>query len=54
MGRPEPREQGGDEDPFTVFRPEAFEPDLQSMTRIVLRPIGSPMPLGLFTPAIEG
>ena len=54
MGRPEPREQGGDEDPFTVFRPEVFEPDLRSMTRICVRPIGSPMLLGPFTAAIEG
>ncbi len=53
MGRPEPRDQGGDKDPFTVFRPEVFEPDLRSMTRIVLRPIGSPMPLGFFTVAID-
>jgi uncharacterized protein len=41
------------QDPFTVFRPEVREPDLRSMTRIVLRPIGSPMPLGFFTVAID-
>ncbi|MGA5192947.1 GPR1/FUN34/YaaH family transporter [Streptomyces exfoliatus] len=29
-----------------------FEPDLRSMTRINLRPIASPMPLGFFTIAI--
>ncbi|WP_443051407.1 GPR1/FUN34/YaaH family transporter [Streptomyces sp. NBC_00234] len=29
-----------------------FEPDLRSMTRIVLRPIASPMPLGFFTVSI--
>ncbi|MFD8412304.1 GPR1/FUN34/YaaH family transporter [Streptomyces sp. NPDC059650] len=29
-----------------------FEPDLRSMTRINLRPIASPMPLGFFTVAI--
>ncbi|MFB7513206.1 GPR1/FUN34/YaaH family transporter [Streptomyces sp. NPDC056144] len=29
-----------------------FEPDLRSMTRITLRPIASPMPLGFFTIAI--
>ncbi|QNS08450.1 hypothetical protein IAG42_00280 [Streptomyces xanthii] len=29
-----------------------FEPDLRSMTRITLRPIASPMPLGFFTVAI--
>ncbi|MEU0402456.1 GPR1/FUN34/YaaH family transporter [Streptomyces sp. NPDC006197] len=38
-------------------RPDAapgrrFEPDLRSMTRINLRPIASPMPLGFFTVAI--
>ena len=53
MGRPEPTDQGGDQDPFTVFRPEVYEPDLRSMTRIVLRPIGSPMPVGFFTVAID-
>ena len=40
-------------DPFTVFDPDKFEPDLRSMTRIVLRPIGSPMPVGFFTVAID-
>ncbi|MDI2128289.1 GPR1/FUN34/YaaH family transporter [Yinghuangia seranimata] len=30
----------------------SFEPDLRSMTRINLRPIASPMPLGFFTVAI--
>ncbi|RPE31852.1 GPR1/FUN34/YaaH family transporter [Kitasatospora cineracea] len=29
-----------------------FEPDLRSMTRINLRPVASPMPLGFFTVAI--
>ncbi|KJY26668.1 GPR1/FUN34/YaaH family transporter [Streptomyces katrae] len=29
-----------------------FEPDLRAMTRITLRPIASPMPLGFFTVAI--
>jgi uncharacterized protein len=53
MGRPEPTNQGEGKDPFTVFRPEVYEPDLRSMTRIVLRPIGSPMPLGFFTIAID-
>ncbi|MEU6883233.1 GPR1/FUN34/YaaH family transporter [Streptomyces sp. NPDC046712] len=47
---------GGDED-GPSGRPEAlpgrrFEPDLRSMTRINLRPIASPMPLGFFTVAI--
>jgi hypothetical protein len=36
-----------------VFDPARFEPDLRAMTRIVLRPIGSPMPLGFFTVAID-
>jgi hypothetical protein len=40
-------------DPLTVFDPARREPDLRAMTRIVLRPIGSPMPLGLFTVAID-
>ena len=53
MGRPEPRDHGGDKDPFSVLRPEVFEPDLRSMTRIVLRPIGSPTPLGFLTLAID-
>jgi hypothetical protein len=38
MGQPEPRDRREGEDPFTVFRPEVFEPDLRSMTRIV--PVG--------------
>jgi succinate-acetate transporter protein len=42
-----------DVDPFTVFDPNRLEADLRSMTRIVLRPIGSPMPLGFFTVAID-
>jgi hypothetical protein len=46
-------DRSGDKDPFTVFRLEVFEPDLRSMARIVVRPIGSPMPLGFFTVAIE-
>ncbi|GAA4839168.1 hypothetical protein GCM10023235_13080 [Kitasatospora terrestris] len=46
---------GADEAPDS--RPETprrhrFEPDLRSMTRINLRPIASPMPLGFFTVAI--
>jgi uncharacterized protein len=48
-----PYDQDGSQDPFTVFRPEVREADLRSMTRIVLRPIGSPMPLGFFTVAID-
>jgi len=42
-----------DVDPMTVFDPVKREADLQAMTRIVLRPIGSPMPLGFFTVAID-
>jgi uncharacterized protein len=44
---------GADVDPLTVFDPAKWEPDLRAMTRIVLRPIGSPMPLGFFTVAID-
>ena len=53
MGRPEPAGQGEGKDPFTVSGPEKIEPDLRSMTRIVLRPIGSPLPAGFFTVAID-
>jgi uncharacterized protein len=49
QGKPEP--QAG-ADPATVADPE-IEPDAQAMTRIVLRPIGSPLPLGYFTVAID-
>ena len=45
--------QRSEVDPLTVFDPAKFEADLRSMTRIVLRPIGSPMPLGFFTVAID-
>jgi hypothetical protein len=45
-------DRSGDKDPFTVFGLEVFEPDLRSMARIVVRPIGS-MPLGFFTVAID-
>jgi uncharacterized protein len=38
--------------PLTVSDPVKTEPDAQAMTRIVLRPIGSPLPLGYFTVAI--
>jgi uncharacterized protein len=44
-GKPAP--QAGVADPARV------EPDAQEMTRIVLRPIGSPLPLGFFTVAID-
>jgi hypothetical protein len=49
-GKPEPQAGVG---PLTVFDPAKIEPDLRAMTRIVLRPIGSPLPLGFFTVAID-
>jgi uncharacterized protein len=55
QGRPEP----GKPDPLAGADPAAavdaakIEPDAQAMTRIVLRPIGSPLPLGYFTVAID-
>jgi uncharacterized protein len=54
-GRPEPGkpETQAGVDPLTVFDPAKVEPDLRAMTRIVLRPIGSPLPLGFFTVAID-
>ena len=54
-GRPEPgeRQPQAGVDPLTSFDPAKVEPDLRGMTRIVLRPIGSPLPLGFFTVAID-
>ena len=54
-GRPEPgkAETQAGVDPLTTFDPGKVEPDLRAMTRIVLRPIGSPLPLGFFTVAID-
>jgi succinate-acetate transporter protein len=54
-GRPDPGAPGTQAgvDPLTVFDPAQIEPDLRAMTRIVLRPIGSPLPLGFFTVAID-
>jgi succinate-acetate transporter protein len=49
-GTPEPHAGA---DPLTVLDPAKIEPDLRAMTRIVLRPIGSPLPLGFFTVAIN-
>jgi uncharacterized protein len=50
-GKPEP-EAGGD--PLTGSDLAKIEQrDVQAMTRIVLRPIGSPLPLGFFTVAID-
>jgi uncharacterized protein len=42
-----------DVDSLTVLDPAKREPDPGAMTRIVLLPIGSPMPLGFFTVAID-
>jgi hypothetical protein len=50
LGKPGP---AADVDPLTVFDPAKREADLRAMTRIVLQPIGSPMPLGFFTVAID-
>jgi uncharacterized protein len=49
-GKPEPH---AGVDPLTIFDPAKVEPDLRAMTRILLRPIGSPLPLGFFTVAID-
>ncbi|MFF5455356.1 GPR1/FUN34/YaaH family transporter [Streptomyces sp. NPDC012950] len=46
-----PAADGGEPDPAAPPG-RRFEPDLRSMTRITLRPIASPMPLGFFTIAI--
>jgi succinate-acetate transporter protein len=54
-GRPgpgKPGPQGGPGSP-SVFDPDKIEPDLRAMTRIVLRPIGSPLPLGFFIVATD-
>ena len=60
-GRPEPGkpEPAKPEPQAVVGPPTASDPatieqrDVQAMTRIVLRPIGSPLPLGFFTVAID-
>jgi succinate-acetate transporter protein len=49
-GKPGPQPGAG---PLSAFDPDKIEPDLRAMTRIVLRPIGSPLPLGFFTVAID-
>jgi hypothetical protein len=53
--RPEPgkSEPQAGVDPLTVFDPAKTERDVQAMTRIILLPIGSPLPLGFFTVAID-
>jgi hypothetical protein len=45
--------QASEVDPLTMFDPAKWEGDLRAMTRSVLRPIGSPMPRGFFTVAID-
>ncbi|WP_369777548.1 GPR1/FUN34/YaaH family transporter [Streptomyces sp. R33] len=54
MSAASPAADGGDTPPTLPDVPPGrrFEPDLRSMTRINLRPIASPMPLGFFTIAI--
>jgi len=55
-GRPEPGKPGPQAGgyPLTASDPAKIEQrDVQAMTRIVLRPIGSPLPLGFFTVAID-
>jgi uncharacterized protein len=55
-GRPEPGkpEPQAGADLLTASDPAKIEQrDVQAMTRIVLRPIGSPLPLGFFTVAID-
>ena len=50
QGKPEPHAGVGG---LAVVEPAKVEPDVREMTRIVLRPIGSPLPLGFFTVAID-
>ncbi|WP_371675935.1 GPR1/FUN34/YaaH family transporter [Streptomyces sp. NBC_01276] len=54
MNAASPVADGGDTPPTPPDVPpgRGFEPDLRSMTRINLRPIASPMPLGFFTISI--
>ncbi|MFC8956763.1 GPR1/FUN34/YaaH family transporter [Streptomyces sp. NPDC057101] len=54
MSAASPAADSGDTPAASPDAPPArrFEPDLRSMTRINLRPIASPMPLGFFTIAI--
>jgi uncharacterized protein len=50
-GKPQPHDGAV---PVTASDPATIEQrDVQAMTRIVLRPIGSPLPLGFFTVAID-
>ena len=48
--KPEPHSKT---EPQAAFDPAKVEVDLRAMTRIILRPIGSPLPLGFFTVAID-
>jgi succinate-acetate transporter protein len=48
----EPERQEGVH-PRTALDPAKIERERQAMTRIILRPIGSPLPLGYFTVAID-
>jgi succinate-acetate transporter protein len=48
--KPEPHSKA---EPQAAFDPAKVEVDLRAMTRIILRPIGSPLPLGFFTVAID-
>ena len=53
-GRPSQPEPQAGVHPLTASDPATIEQrDVQAMTRIVLRPIGSPLPLGFFTVAID-
>jgi succinate-acetate transporter protein len=54
-GGPAPREtwRPAGTVPRSAFGPAEIEPGLRDLTRIVLRPIGSPLPLGFFTVAID-
>jgi hypothetical protein len=49
-GKPEPQAGVGG---LAVVHHAKVEPDAQEMTRIALRPIGSPLLLGFFTVAID-
>ncbi|MFJ3582202.1 GPR1/FUN34/YaaH family transporter [Streptomyces sp. NPDC090127] len=54
LERPEPTESSdpGESAETPAFAGRHFEPDLRPMTRITLRPIASPMPVGFFAVAI--
>lgn len=50
---PAPREPDTGYDPGSGSDSAEIQPDLRAMTRIILRPIGSPLPLGIFTVAMD-